>query len=86
MINTLDTAADILNDIALVYDDKNDRVAGDLYEAALVLLLDTYGRQHLDVAVTRSVRAVPSHNQSCRLVHCCLNTAYTCVTSSVTYM
>ena len=72
-----------MNDIALVYDDKNDRVAGDLYEAALVILLDTYGRQHLDVAVTRSVRAAPSNYQSCSLVHYC-STLLAHVCSSVT--
>ena len=45
--------AGILNDIALVYDDKNDPLARELYEAALTILLDTYGGNHLDVAVTR---------------------------------
>ena len=47
--------AGVINDIALVYDDKNESIAGDLYEAALVILLDTFGNQHLDVAVTRCV-------------------------------
>ena len=45
--------ASILNDIALVYDDMNDPLAGELYQAALTILLDTYGNNHLDVAVTR---------------------------------
>ena len=45
--------AGILNEIALVYDDKNDPVAGELYEAALTILLDVYGSSHLEVAVTR---------------------------------
>ena len=45
--------AGILNDIALVYDDKTLPLAGELYEVALATLLDTYGDSHLDVAVTR---------------------------------
>ena len=45
--------AGVINDVALVYDDKNESIAGDLYEAALVILLDTFGTQHPDVAVTR---------------------------------
>ena len=46
------TAA-ILNDIALVYDDMNDSLAGSLYKAGLQISLETYGNQHLDVAVMR---------------------------------
>ena len=45
--------AGILNEIALVYDDKNSAVAGSLYEASLSILLDVYGLSHLEVAVTR---------------------------------
>lgn len=45
--------ASVLNDIALVYDDKNDRLAGQLYEAALMILLDVFGQSHLDVATVR---------------------------------
>ena len=45
--------AGVLNDIALVYDDRNDQVAGELYEAALIILLDTYGHSHMDVAILR---------------------------------
>ena len=45
--------AGVINDVALVYDDKNESIAGDLYEAALVILLDTFGTLHPDVAVTR---------------------------------
>ncbi|XP_077992057.1 uncharacterized protein LOC144446177 [Glandiceps talaboti] len=45
--------AGIINSIALVYDDKNDELAGTLYEAALAILLETYGPAHLDVAHVR---------------------------------
>lgn len=37
----------VLNEIALVYDDKNDISAGKLYEAALTIILDTYGNDYL---------------------------------------
>ena len=47
--------ATVLNDLALVYDDKSDPLAGQLYEAALFILRDTYGNNHVDVAVIRSV-------------------------------
>jgi hypothetical protein len=46
-------AAAILNDIALVCDDRNDDLARDMYEASLSILLETYGNNHLDVAVVR---------------------------------
>ncbi|ELU12330.1 hypothetical protein CAPTEDRAFT_96933 [Capitella teleta] len=46
-------SAAVLNDIALVYDDKNSDFARDLYEASLAILLETYGNGHLDVAVIR---------------------------------
>ena len=45
--------ANILNEIALVYDDKNDSKAGELFEAALMILLDTYGPKYVEVAVLR---------------------------------
>ena len=45
--------ANVLNDLALVYDDRNDPLAGTLYEASLAVLLDTYGLMHLDIAVIR---------------------------------
>ncbi|XP_013386754.1 TPR repeat-containing protein DDB_G0287407-like [Lingula anatina] len=45
--------AGILNDIALVYDDGNDPLAEELYEAALAVLVETYGPEHLDVAIVR---------------------------------
>ena len=45
--------ASVLNDIALVYDDKNDHFAGPLYEAALRMFLDVFGPSHLDVATIR---------------------------------
>ena len=45
--------ASILNDIALAYDDANDPLSGTLYEAGLAILMETYGNQHLDVAIMR---------------------------------
>ncbi|XP_070541009.1 uncharacterized protein [Ptychodera flava] len=45
--------AGIINSIALVYDDKNDELAGTLYEVALAILLETYGPAHIDVAHVR---------------------------------
>ncbi|XP_064632184.1 uncharacterized protein LOC135490720 isoform X2 [Lineus longissimus] len=45
--------AQIVNDIALVYDDQNNTLAGNLYETALKILLDTFGSVHVDVAVVR---------------------------------
>ena len=45
--------AHILNEIALVYDDKNDLKAGELFEVALIILLDTYGNNNIEVAVVR---------------------------------
>lgn len=45
--------AGILCDIALVYDDKNEKEAADLYKAALVILLEFYGPTHLQLASVR---------------------------------
>ncbi len=45
--------AGVLNDIALVYDDRSNPVAGELYEAALTTLLATYGSNHIEVALIR---------------------------------
>ena len=47
--------ATILNEIALVYDDMNDVIAGKLYEAALSVILDTYGRKYVGTAIVRFV-------------------------------
>ncbi|KAK3101549.1 hypothetical protein FSP39_004391 [Pinctada imbricata] len=43
----------ILSSIGKVYDDMNDDLAGQLYEASLAELLDTYGSTHIDVAKVR---------------------------------
>lgn len=45
--------ATLLNEIALVYDDMNDVIAGRLYEAALTVILDTYGRKYVGTAIIR---------------------------------
>lgn len=45
--------ARILGSIGMVYDDKNDKMAGELYESSLAMLLDTYGSAHVDVATAR---------------------------------
>ncbi|XP_033109971.1 uncharacterized protein LOC117111194 [Anneissia japonica] len=45
--------AAILNNIALVYDDKNEKVAGDLFKGVLNIMVQTYGQNHVDVAVVR---------------------------------
>ncbi|XP_061175870.1 uncharacterized protein LOC133184810 [Saccostrea echinata] len=45
--------ARILGSIGMVYDDKNDKLAGELYESSLAMLLDTYGSAHVDVATVR---------------------------------
>ncbi|XP_053394800.1 uncharacterized protein LOC123525710 isoform X2 [Mercenaria mercenaria] len=45
--------ATVLNEIALVYDDRNDVIAGKLYEAALAIVLETYGRHYLGTAIIR---------------------------------
>lgn len=45
--------AAILNNIALVHDDMNDKKAGELFTAALVILRDAYGKDHVDVASVR---------------------------------
>ncbi|CAG2192362.1 unnamed protein product [Mytilus edulis] len=46
------TAA-VLNEIGLVYDDKNDVMAGQLYEAALSIILETYGNNYLGTGSIR---------------------------------
>lgn len=56
------TVARILGTIGMVYDDKNDKLAGELYEGSLAMLLDTYGSAHVDVATVRSV-----HNHTTRV-------------------
>ncbi|KAL3870127.1 hypothetical protein ACJMK2_042738, partial [Sinanodonta woodiana] len=43
----------ILNDIALVYDDKADKLARPLYQNALLILKKVYGPMHIDVATVR---------------------------------
>ncbi|XP_071959589.1 uncharacterized protein [Antedon mediterranea] len=43
----------ILNNIALVYDDKNDKLAGDLFKGVLNIMVQAYGQNHVDVAVVR---------------------------------
>lgn len=45
--------AGILNDVGLVYDDQSSPLAGQLFEAALAILLDVYGSNHVDVAMVR---------------------------------
>ncbi|XP_019626894.1 PREDICTED: uncharacterized protein LOC109471895 isoform X3 [Branchiostoma belcheri] len=45
--------AGVLNSIALVYDDKNDERAGEIYETALTTMLQAYGNNHVDVAIIR---------------------------------
>jgi hypothetical protein len=47
--------ARILGAIGMVYDDKTDKLAGELYESSLAMLLETYGSAHVDVATVRSV-------------------------------
>ena len=45
--------AAILNNIALVMDDMNDKRAGELFEAVLAILVEAYGNDHVDVAIVR---------------------------------
>ncbi|KAL4237051.1 hypothetical protein ACF0H5_005435 [Mactra antiquata] len=45
--------ANVLNEIALVYDDTNDKRAGELYEASLAIMLDTYGNNYIGTASIR---------------------------------
>ena len=45
--------ATVLNEIALVFDDKNDEIAGRLYEAALSIMMEVYGNNFLGVGVIR---------------------------------
>lgn len=43
----------VLNEIALVFDDRNDDLAGSLYEAALVIFMDTYGKNYVGTGIIR---------------------------------
>ncbi|XP_071959587.1 uncharacterized protein [Antedon mediterranea] len=43
----------ILNNIALVYDDRNDKLAGDLFKGVLKILVQAFGQNHVDVAIVR---------------------------------
>ena len=45
--------ATVLNEIALVYDDKNDEIAGKLYETALCIMTETYGNNYIGTGVIR---------------------------------
>ena len=45
--------ATVLNEIALVYDDKNDEMAGKLYETALMIILETFGPNYLGTGTIR---------------------------------
>ena len=45
--------AAILNNIALVLDDLNNDTAGKLFQAVLAILVEAYGKDHLDVAIVR---------------------------------
>ncbi|XP_076109505.1 uncharacterized protein LOC143078527 [Mytilus galloprovincialis] len=43
----------VLNEIGLIYDDKNDSMASQLYEAALSIFLETYGKNFLGTGTIR---------------------------------
>ncbi|XP_052059702.1 uncharacterized protein LOC127700331 [Mytilus californianus] len=43
----------VLNEIGLIYDDKNDIMAPQLYEAALSIFLETYGKNFLGTGTIR---------------------------------
>ncbi|XP_063416845.1 uncharacterized protein LOC134699089 isoform X1 [Mytilus trossulus] len=45
--------ANVLNEIGLVYDDKNHQIAGELFEEALRIFLDAYGNNYLVTGVIR---------------------------------
>ena len=47
--------AGLLCDIGMVYDDRNDPLACQLYETSLTMLLETFGPAHVDVAKVRLV-------------------------------
>ena len=49
------SVATVLNEIALVYDDMNDELAGKLYEGALSIILETYGNNFLGTGIIRLV-------------------------------
>ncbi|WAR23121.1 Y7407-like protein [Mya arenaria] len=43
----------VLNEIALVFDDRNDELAVKLYEAALKIFLETYGDKYIGTGIIR---------------------------------
>lgn len=45
--------ANVLNEIGLVYDDKNYQIAGELFEEALRIFLGAYGNNYLVTGVIR---------------------------------
>ncbi len=45
--------AAILNNCGLVLDDMNDEKAGDVFKAVLGILMEAYGKDHVDVATVR---------------------------------
>ncbi|XP_072039857.1 uncharacterized protein [Amphiura filiformis] len=45
--------AAILNNIALVLDDMNNQISGELFQAVLAILVSAYGKDHVDVAIVR---------------------------------
>ena len=45
--------ATVLNEIGLVYDDKNDERAGMLYETALMIILETFGPNYVGTGTIR---------------------------------
>ena len=47
--------AAILNNIALVLDDMNNEISGELFQAVLAILVSAYGKDHVDVAIVRYV-------------------------------
>ncbi len=47
--------AAILNNIALVLDDLTNQTAGKLFQAVLAILVEAYGKDHVDVAIVRYV-------------------------------
>ncbi|XP_022091330.1 uncharacterized protein LOC110979639 [Acanthaster planci] len=45
--------AAILNNCGLVLDDMNDKMAGEVFQAVLGILIEAYGKDHVDVATVR---------------------------------
>ena len=45
--------ATVLNEIALVFDDKNDELAGSVYETALSIMMDVYGSNFIGTGIIR---------------------------------